>query len=159
MTNGTSPGTERGVIYKIVAVDYKTTICLPNGKVFKGIFNLQKVGSMEDFAKGLLYVESDVFISEIVPVPITKEILEKNGWRIYDGGEVYSSEAILHKEGYEFYYDFEEALSEEDKDYLLQFGFLDKKGEVCAGKSIEMHYIHELQHLLFGLGLDSEMKV
>ncbi len=144
MVNGTSPGTERGVIYKVVAVDYKTTIGLPNGKVFKGIFNLQKVGNIEDFAKGLLHVESDVFINEIVPIPLTAEILEKNGYEQGVGIDECSCSYSKDDLYLEYFWD-------EDKIYFQDF--------YRSVNYKELQYVHELQHILWALGMDDNLKI
>lgn len=77
---------------------------------------------------------------EVSPIPLTTEILEKNGWKKPDGFDSY----WLGKIG------------------LLQFGEVwqyalgNTKIAITLGS---IQYIHELQHLLFGLGLNSEMEV
>ena len=93
-----------------------------------------------------------VDFSEVEPIPLTPEILEKNGWK---------NDGI----GYDYQL--------KDKLYLL-VEYKDKKHKVIY--SVEVYnnvspesydvgqddfylmtisYVHELQHLLFGLGLDS----
>lgn len=93
---------------------------------------------------------------ELESIPLTSEILLKNGWK---------------DDGTGYYYQLK------DKLYLL-VEYKDKKHKVIY--SVEVYnnispdsydvgqddfylmtisYIHELQHLLFGLGLNSEMEV
>lgn len=97
---------------------------------------------------------------DIKEKPLSPEILEKNGWKLQGGGEtIYSTEATIQIENIGLYYDFEESLYDEDKEYLLHIDFLDKDKKIVSGTYLEIHYIHQLQHLLFGLGLDNNMIV
>lgn len=103
--------------------------------------------------EGLVYCFVD--IDEIKPVDITPAILEKNGWyKEEKDGSVFSlSEAFMggdeNDEGnytcFQFYYQ-----NKEDG------WVIDMRGEPLK---YEIHYVHELQHLLFGLGINHEMKV
>lgn len=76
----------------------------------------------------------------IVPIPLTHEILEKNGWKSING---------------------KYALKIKNANYVvLEFtedGIYTYINENTMLFTIK--YIHELQHLLFGLGLNSEMEV
>lgn len=81
---------------------------------------------------------------EIKPIPLTPSILEKNGWK-NDGYDLYK---LPTKRAYLYI----------TKDTKVNDEFL-----VCVG--LDMHnlasvsFVHQLQHLLFGLGLNSEMEV
>lgn len=81
---------------------------------------------------------------EIKPIPLTPSILEKNGWK-NDGYDLYK---LPTKRAYLYI----------TKDTKVNDEFL-----VCV--SLDMHnlasvsFVHQLQHLLFGLGLNSEMEV
>lgn len=77
-------------------------------------------------------------IKEMGGVKLTSEILEKNGWKkeTYYGGDYTLGD--LH---------FDSAMFLHIGDYdepLIDF---------------PIKYVHQLQHLLFGLGIDSEMEV
>lgn len=109
--------------------------------------------------ENFLFLESGygmVNFSEVEPIPLTPEILEKSGWK---------NDGI----GYDYQL--------KDKLYLL-VEYKDKKHKVIY--SVEVYnnvspasydvgqddfylmtisYVHELQHLLFGLGLDSDFKL
>lgn len=89
-------------------------------------------------------------IHEIAPVPLTPEILEKNRWKLRQHHL---------REGY---YDIEwfkfnnPNLCIQLKYYCEDKCFL----PFCCGNVIsekDIFYIHQLQHLLFGLGIDNEM--
>lgn len=97
----------------------------------------------------LSYISYPVHQLELSGVPITPEILEKNGYDFigyrmdFSGSmfNIYSRHDIL----LDLYYYYA------TKNFLVS---------IC-GKVVlpNMKYVHELQHLLFGLGLNSEMEV
>lgn len=85
------------------------------------------------------------YIGELYPIPLTPEILEKNGWES-------TKESLGHSFKNKKYPRF--ALwSINDKWSFTIDGVM-----VCNTLSC-LCYVHELQHLLFGLGLNSEMEV
>ncbi len=94
------------------------------------ITNVYKEGSY-DF-EGKSFSGSDT----CEPIPLTPEILEKNGWKKDDRG--YSIKDLI---------------------------FLNKNGlggwSVGIGDEfiVTISYVYQLQHLLFGLGLDSNIKL
>ena len=75
---------------------------------------------------------------DILPIPLTPEILEKNGW----------------KKLYEKF--FEKNVNDIRLTIELSENFYVAINRIFI---MEIHYIHELQHLLFGLGLKHEMEV
>ena len=91
----------------------------------------------------------EVNVNVIEGIPLTTVILEKNGWEFMGhqvdfGGflfDIYGKRDILP---YLYYY-------YATKDFSVYIC-----GEVALP---DMKYVHELQHLLFGLGLNSEMEV
>lgn len=106
--------------------------------------------------ENFLFLESGygmVNFSEVEPIPLTFEILKKIGWELR---EHHKREYYEDVEWYEFlnrpvtyislrFYPEEEAF----------FPFLYR--EEISEKPIQ--YVHQLQHLLFGLGLDSNMEI
>lgn len=97
----------------------------------------------------LSYIEHPVHQLELSGVPLTPEILEKNGWDFigykmdFSGSmfNIYSKHDILP---YLYYY------------YATKSFSVSIYGKIVLPN---IKYIHELQHLLFGLGLNSEMEV
>lgn len=86
----------------------------------------------------LSYVSHSVNQAELSGVPLTHEILEKNGWELDNATWIYK------------------------KGYIRVFRLLDDKtyaAYIFGVRVFEFHFIHELQHLLFGLGLNSDMEV
>lgn len=80
----------------------------------------------------------------IKPIPLTPEILEKNGWK-NDGYDWYK---LPTKRAYLYI----------TKDIITLGEFL-----VCVGLDrhnlASINFVHQLQHILFGLRLNSEMEV
>ena len=76
----------------------------------------------------------------VSPIPLTPEILEKNGWKSING-----KYALKIKNANYVVLEFTE-------DGI--YAYINEKTMLFTIK-----YIHELQHLLFGLGLNSEMEV
>ena len=117
-------------------------------KIFKVISSLSG-----GFIKVVMLNDSSTTYSisnnAIRPIPLTTEILEKNGWefmghRVDFGGflfDIYSKRDILP---YLYYY------------YATNDFSVSICGEVVLPN---MKYVHELQHLLFGLGINHEMEM
>lgn len=77
----------------------------------------------------------------IVPIPLTPERLKKNGWKKFK--RPYSSDYCYRRKGYP-------TLNiRSEKEVYFHWGDHDKSITI----------VHQLQHLLFGLGLNSEMEV
>lgn len=87
-----------------------------------------------------------VDVEEIKPIPITVEILEKNGWKK------------------KMYCDWCHYLPIEGNILYLSKGIgIDGAFSVGVGQDMSyiasISFVHQLQHLFFGLGLNSEMEV
>ena len=97
----------------------------------------------------------EVNVNVIEGVPLTQEILEKNGWdkEGKDGSDFSLSEAFMGgDEDDEDNYTCFQLYYQNKKDGWV----IDMRGEPLK---FEIHYIHELQHLFFGLGINHEMEV
>lgn len=83
---------------------------------------------------------------DILPIPLTPEILEKNGWRTQNRWYYYLdvAEGFISYIGIDFKH-------KSNKGHLYV--------EVDGNNMVEIQYCHELQHFLFGLGLNHEMEV
>ena len=84
------------------------------------------------------------FYDEIKPIPLTKDILLRNGWK-NDGYDWYR---LPTKRAYLYI----------TKDITTLGEFL-----VCVGLDrhnlASINFVHQLQHILFGLNINSEMEV
>ena len=81
------------------------------------------------------------YIGLLYPIPLTPEILKKNGWKKFK--RPYSSDYCYRRKGYT-------TLNiRSDKEVYFHWGDHDES----------ITTIHQLQHLLFGLNINSEMEV
>lgn len=118
----------------------KSALQFAKDKIFKVISSLSG-----GFVKVVMLNDSSTTYSisnnAIRPITLTPEILEKNGWMLYH-----------------LYYWFVE--KECLKLRLLEFD--NYSWNACIGDNvirINMHSVSDLQHLLFGLGINHEMEV
>ena len=145
MTNGVPCGTANDVVYRVTLSDPSRTFEFDDGKELKGVVRLENLEGVEFGDKGYLFGDCCAWVKDIVPIPLTPEILEKNGWK--------------HKKEFGEYW-----FVPRNEDYELLA--LDKVGEEWAiyieenSSNFEnIKFVHQLQHLLFGLGLNSDMEV
>lgn len=93
----------------------------------------------------------------IAPIPLTPEILEKNGWKreVMSRG-VKNSHWVYTKPDIEEYGYFPIYIEKGIGDEFDVYPFTDNN--VCK-QIAYIKYVHQLQHLLFGLGINHEMEV
>lgn len=93
----------------------------------------------------------------IKPIPLTPEILEKNGWKkeVMSRG-VKNSHCVYTKPDIEEYGYFPIYIEKGIGDEFDVYPFTDNN--VCT-QIAYIKYVHQLQHLLFGLGINHEMEV
>lgn len=143
MTNGVSPGTAKDVVYRVTSSDPSKTLKLDGGIVLKGVVRLENIEGAEFGDKGYLLGECCAWVKDIVPIPLVPAILEKNGWK--KDGKWYK---LATKRAYLYI----------TKDAKVHDEFL-----VCVGDDkhnlASVSFVHELQHLLYGLKINSEMEV
>ena len=111
---------------------------LNDGTVLKGAVCLENLEGAEFGDKGYLLGDSCAWVKDIVPIPLTPEILSKNGWELDDATWIYK------------------------KGYIKVFRLLDDTtyaAYLFGVRLFEFHFIHELQHLLYGFKINSEMEV
>lgn len=146
MTNGVPLGTAKDVVYRVTSSDQSKTLKFDDGTVQKGVVRLENLEGAELGDKGYLFGDCCAWVKDILPIPITPEILEKNGWK----------KSKINDYAY-FYYKDGLFLTYTSKDGKFWFDDFDYSSSIC----VELPYVHSLQHLLFGLGLrlNSEMEV
>lgn len=140
MTNGVPLGTARYVVYRVTSSDPSNTLKLNDGTVMKGVVRLENLEGVEFGDKGYLFGDSCAWVKDIVPIPLTPEILEKNGW-------------VKDKEGY-INDSYHLHLCEKNNRYSVYKVVNDNIVWLT-----DVRNVSDLQHLLFGLGLNSEMEV
>ena len=121
----------------------KSALQFAKDKIFKVISSLSG-----GFLKVVMLNDSSTTYSisnnAIRPIPLTTEILDKNGWK----------KSKINDCAY-FYYKDGLVLTYTSKDDKFWFDDFDYSSSIC----VYIPYVHSLQHLLFGLGINSEMEV
>lgn len=140
MTNGVPLGTAQNVVYRVTSSDPSKTLKLDDGTVLKGVVCLENIEGAEFGDKGYLSGDCCAWVKDIVPINLVPAILEKNGWKV-------SSECrwIYVKED-----NVKIFRLLDDIHYAAYIGFV---------RLLEFQHIHQLQHLLFGLGINHKMEV
>lgn len=143
MTNGIPIGTKKGIVYQVT--ESNADKILKDGNEFTiliGSVTLSNPKGKTIKDDGFLFCDSGAWVKDIVPIPLTFSILDKNGWK-NDGNDWYK---LPTKRAYLY-------ITQDVNDEFL----------VCV--DIDKHYlasvsfVHELQHLLYGLKYNSEMEV
>lgn len=117
-------------------------------KIFKVISSLSS-----EFLNVVMLNDSSTTCSisnnAIRPIPLTPDILEKNGWD-FTGYQIDNNETMLN------------IYSKRDILPYLYYYYATKSFSVSIHEKIvlsNIKYIHELQHFLFGLGINHEIDV
>lgn len=139
MTNGVPLGTAKDVVYRVTTSDQ-----LDDGTELKGVVRLENLEGVKFGDKGFLFGDCCAWVKDIVSIPLVPSILEKNGWK----------KSKINDCAY-FYYKDGLFLTYTSKDGKFWFYDFDYSSSIC----VELPYVHSLQHLLFGIGLNSEMEV
>ena len=142
MTNGNPLCTAKDVVYRVVSSDPSKTLKLADGTTLKGAVLLENLEGAKIEDKGFLPCDSCAWVKDIVPIPLTPDFLEKNGWKFCHG----------------FYWSpNEEGIS---IGLSSQTGYVWRAYTSChISLRSDINSVSDLQHLLFGLELNSEMEV
>lgn len=140
MTNGVPLGTSKNVVYRVTSSDPTKTLKLDDGTVLKGVVCLENIEGAEFGDKGYLSGDCCAWVKDIVPINLVPAILEKNGWKV----SLECKWIYVKEDNVKIFRLLD------DIHYAAYIGFV---------RLLEFQHIHQLQHLLFGLGLNSEMEV
>lgn len=146
-----------GDLVRVIKDDYiipKGTICKVTGI---STTDLSIFGGHKPIVSLLTINTEDIrsmSCENIEGISLTKNILLKNGWK-QNGGQYFFtlSEVFMggDKDDEDNYTCFQLYYQNKEDGWVI-----DMRGEPLK---YEIHYVHELQHLFFGLGLDSSMIV
>ena len=141
MTNGVPLGTAKDVVYRVTSSDPSKPLKLDDGTVLKGVVRLENIEGAEFGKKGYLLGDCCAWVKDIVPIPLTPKILEKNGWKLSHGfylppNEEGAEVGLSSQTGYVW------------EAYIRRHPFRSN-----------INSVSDLQHLLFGLGINHEMEV
>lgn len=153
MTNGVPLGTAKDIVYRVTSSDPSKTLKLDDGTVLKGVVCLENIEGAEFGEKGYLSGDCCAWVKDIAPIPLTPKILKKNGWE-RNGGDSYLKYSL-----YRVFFDVCHVytLKHYEGSTSKYFDFTSKDSKCCYKSNIM--YCHQLQHLLFGLGLPMNLKV
>lgn len=126
----------------------KSALQFAKDKIFKVISSLSG-----GFLKVVMLNDSSTTYSisnnAIRPIPLTPAILEKNGWEF--------AECHKDEDGFEWYIFSKDGILPDlyyypaDKDFSVF---------ICGEETLpDVKWVHQLQHLLFGIGIKHEMEV
>lgn len=160
MTNGIPIGTKKGIVYQVTESNADKYAKVESGDVItelKGSVTLSNIKGKTVHDEGFLFGDCGAWVKDIVPIPLTPEILEKNGWKkeVMSRG-VKNRHLVYIKPDIEEYGYFPIYIEKGIGDEFDVYPFTDNN--VCT-QIAYIKYVHQLQHLLFGLGLNSEMEV
>ena len=141
MTNGVPLGTAKDVVYRVISSDPSKTLDLNDGTGLKGAVHLKNIEGTKLGDKGFLFGCCYAWVKNIVPIPLTPEILEKSGWKLCHGSYFSTNE-----EGVVI------RLSS-------QTGYVWDAYVGIRPLRSGINNVSDLQHLLFGLGINHEMEV
>lgn len=141
MTNGVPLGTVKDVVYRVTSSDPSKTLELNDGTVLKGSLRLENIEGAKFGEEGYLLGESFAWVKDIVPIPLTPEILEKSGWKL-----CYGTYFSTNEEGVII------RLSS-------QTGYVWDAYVGIRPLRSGINNVSDLQHLFFGLGINNEMEV
>ena len=121
----------------------KETVCTVSEirkiKAFKGIMDIASLISVNGNGTN----PSEVWCSDIEGIPLTPEILEKNGFVMRDDTVVFLKDRLALKP------------LRDGKGYQVGLGSL----QVLFAIVRIVKYVHELQHILWALGKDANLKI
>lgn len=141
MTNGIPIGTNKGIVYQVTESNAEKIVKDGNGfTILRGSVTLSNIKGKTFHDEGFLFGDCGAWIKDIVPIPLTPSILEKNGWE----ASLESTSIYVKEDNVKIFRLLD------DIHYAAYIGFV---------RLLEFQHIHQLQHLLFGLGLNSEMEV
>lgn len=152
MTNGIPIGTKKGIVYQVTESNPDKYRPVEDGNSFtelKGSVTLSNIKGKTVDDECFLFGDCGAWVKDIVPIPLTPEILEKNGWK--------RTQIFIDDDGLEFhtYIDDERCLDLQYYPQYKKFAAFICKQEVLS----DIEYVHQLQHLLFGLDLPMDLKV
>lgn len=124
----------KGTMCKVVAIDSE--------KSFEEM-NLKGCATLIELEVNHCSISFGIWCKYISPIPLTPEILEKNGWENTE----YMPLIYTH--------------DEHDIEFWASPKGFDDGGTVTYHDEVllDVKYVHELQHILWALGLDANLKI
>lgn len=153
MTNGVPLGTAKDVVYRVTSSDPSKTLELDDGTVLKGVVCLENIEGAELGERGYLSGDCCAWVKDIVPINLVPAILEKNGWKLHKHHERNTYDDVSWSSYHKPAETNISLIFYQEEKAFFPFLYAQEISET------PIRYIHQLQHLLFGLELNSEMEV
>lgn len=153
MTNGVPLGTAKDVVYRVTSSDPSKTLELDDGTVLKGVVCLENIEGAEFGEKGYLSGDCCAWVKDIVSIPLTQFIIKKNGWKLHKHHERNSYDDVSWSSYHKPAETNISLIFYQEEKAFFPFLYAQEISET------PIRYIHQLQHLLFGLGVKHEMEV
>lgn len=147
MTNGIPIGTKKGIVYQVTEsnADKYAKVKVENAFTeLKGSVTLSNIKGKTIKDDGFLFCDSCAWVKDIVPIPLTSDILENNGWKLKTNLDQANLRVFTYTKN---------SLCIEKTFYTGEFLF------ICNDQGIRLKYVTDLQHILFGFKLNSELEV
>lgn len=141
MTNGIPIGTKKGIVYQVTESNADKFAKVKDGNAFtelKGSVTLSNIKGKTIKDDGFLFADSGAWVKDIVPIPLTPKILNKNGWVLDDATWIFKKGNISI------------FMLLDDETYAVY---------LLGVRVLEFLFVHELQHLLYALHIDSNLKI
>ena len=149
MTNGRPIGTAKGVVYRVVSSDPSKTLKLDDETTLKGTVHLENLEGAEFGKKGYLLGDCCAWVKDIVPIPLTVEIIKENGWEL--------TERYKDEDGFEWYIFSKDGILPDLYYYPADKNF---SVFVCREEMFPyLKFVHQLQHVLWALEINDNMEV
>ena len=132
----------KGTMCKVVAIDSE--------KSFEEM-NLKGCATLIELEVNHCNISFGIWCKNISPIPLTPEIFEKNGFEVKRIGECYAKTIGLQKKYISRYISIER-MHTEWKIFIKYTSLIDQ------GLLRSVKHVHELQHILWALGEDANLK-
>ena len=155
MTNGIPIGTKKGIVYQVTASNADKYAKVKDGNAFtelKGCVTLSNLKGKTIHDDGFLFCDSGAWVKDIVPIPLTKDILLKNGWK-------FSRDSLLLKIDDNVTLGIVFAFGHKVCYIRATNDIIHKEQSFARLKISNVDFVSDLQHILYIFHLNSEMEV
>ena len=131
----------KGAVVKIRGIDADNTF-----------LKRKLIGSVDCVPVGDFDMTYGVWVEYLDPIPLTDEFFEKNGW-------FYSEKENCNVKSYCIYDEYSEVMAHEFSDgmWRVEYDCMEMGG--IPTQSVNICFVHELQHFLNQCGIERKIKV
>lgn len=153
MTNGIPLGTKKGIVYQVTESNADKILKDENEfTILIGSVTLSNLKGKTIVDDGFLFCDSGAWVKDIVPIPLTKDILLKNGWK-------FSRDSLLLKIDDNVTLGIVFAFGHKVCYIRATNDIIHKEQSFARLKISNVDFVSDLQHILYIFHLNSEMEV